>query len=425
MMAKGWRALVAIGCIGATAMASVAESESLNVSFTPTTLRLAEILQDELGTECAIDVWIQGDQSSLGRFVNGEVDIALHARSMSDAERETAIENGLTATSQRIGRGHVAVLVNPENPINSIARADLRAIYQGEILNWSELGGEDAAIMVLDWEHSSEIRAIWSELIGCDVNSPGNAHIVPDEAVMTAAVASEPNAIGYVVSTCSAESTKLLAVDEILLPGAQDDDDAYPLAFPILMTGDARFELASAAATIRYVLSEDGQAALSRAGFSTLDRFPESGEESAGQSSSDCSDCEPCRFDGLALGETAAKLINNDVTFEAQPINMELMSKLYIVDSCPEDGFRELWLSTGEFTAAFHWLTDCVQITYCHSCAGEFIAQDIYGTHAPVPFVEDEGTVQTVTLVGKGISLVRVIGCEVSILEICTALPTD
>ena len=78
-------------------------------------------------------------------------DLALSLREVRAEETELAKEAGLgNLTSARQARvialDAMAVVVAKVNPVQKISLADLRAIYLGEISNWSQLGGEDAPI---------------------------------------------------------------------------------------------------------------------------------------------------------------------------------------------------------------------------------------------------------------------------------------
>lgn len=48
-----------------------------------------------------------------------------------------------------IGRDHIVVITNKENPVKRLSAEQLRGIFSGEIENWNQVGGPDMPIMVV------------------------------------------------------------------------------------------------------------------------------------------------------------------------------------------------------------------------------------------------------------------------------------
>ena len=52
-------------------------------------------------------------------------------------------------TKVTIALDGIAIAVNPENPVDALTSEQIEKIFAGEITNWSEVGGSDAAITVI------------------------------------------------------------------------------------------------------------------------------------------------------------------------------------------------------------------------------------------------------------------------------------
>ena len=94
-----------------------------------------------------------------------------------------------------------ATVVHKTNPVKNLTTKQLQDIYAGKITNWKEVGGNDAAIVVVNRKHGSGTRVNYQmkALNGAAFMSKGdNYKEVGKSGEMVTAVESNPNAIGYV-----------------------------------------------------------------------------------------------------------------------------------------------------------------------------------------------------------------------------------
>lgn len=119
------------------------------------------------------------------------------ARALRDAGAGNMIS---TDNEHIIAIDALVVITNPANPIGEMTLDELRGIYSGEISNWSELGGADALITVLDRPEGSGTRAVFqSRLFGDELPaSPEGVKFVAGNVLTAATVNEDPNAIGFV-----------------------------------------------------------------------------------------------------------------------------------------------------------------------------------------------------------------------------------
>ena len=100
-----------------------------------------------------------------------------------------------------IAMDSLTVITHPDNPVRVLSLAQIARIYEGEITNWSELGGPDALIVAVSAENGSSTRDIFEDVVfssaeldlGPNVVFPGGDH-----QEVAATVRENPSAIGYV-----------------------------------------------------------------------------------------------------------------------------------------------------------------------------------------------------------------------------------
>jgi phosphate transport system substrate-binding protein len=128
----------------------------------------------------------------------------------------------------------VAVIVNPQNPINEISLQDARAIFSGERNNWVDYGADSIGnIEVAVREAGDGTRLIFDQTIMGDLRLTFDAMVMPSAETMLNYVAIKPGAIGYVPSASVAR--KQPAVKVLTLSGAAPQaenitDGGYPLS---------------------------------------------------------------------------------------------------------------------------------------------------------------------------------------------------
>lgn len=134
----------------------------------------------------------------------GGADILLH---WGDADPQEYI-------AYQIGSDEVGLAVNPQNGLDKISADALRAIYTGEIRDWSEI---DAGLTgeIHPWvypEHLAMGQAFAAGLGGLEPVSP-YANIAPDVKAMIQALEEDPLAIGFLPGLWPASALKEIRAD--------------------------------------------------------------------------------------------------------------------------------------------------------------------------------------------------------------------
>jgi phosphate transport system substrate-binding protein len=188
----------------------------------------------ETREEAAKRVNFSGTNRSVAALAEGDADLLL----VYEPPGDTMAEYGKKLDFQTIGRDALVFLVNAANPVDSITTTQLQQIYTGEITNWSEVGGEDAAIIPYQRNATSGSETLMWRLVlgGLKPVVPPENLIIAEMEGLVAAVASYDNgsaAIGYNVYYYVSQmkndpNVKLLAIDGVAPSDDTIRDGSYP-----------------------------------------------------------------------------------------------------------------------------------------------------------------------------------------------------
>jgi phosphate transport system substrate-binding protein len=83
------------------------------------------------------------------QFLDGDANLVMATRKMTEQERQRASAKGIRIAEQPVMNIAVAIITNTKNPVSSLSLDQLKDIYSGAISNWKEVGGPDEPIKVL------------------------------------------------------------------------------------------------------------------------------------------------------------------------------------------------------------------------------------------------------------------------------------
>lgn len=170
----------------------------------------------------------------------------------------------------------IAVIVHPDNPLKSLAIGDLEAIFSGQITNWSEVGGPDAPINVVDLIDGSGSRAVFNSRIFPDGlrGTPANLQVVSDNVQASNIVSEDANAIGYVSYAFLRGAKPLVIVNECQLPMIPDTFSArteeYGLQRFLYFYSRSDQENPQVQDFLRFATSSDADEVIAKSGFIDL-----------------------------------------------------------------------------------------------------------------------------------------------------------
>lgn len=163
-----------------------------------------------------------GSTQGIKNVLAGSADLAGVSRPLSPAE--TA--DGLTATP--IAQDQIAVVIGKNNPFNqSLTSEQVKNIFQGKVNNWSQVGGPDAEIQVINRPPISGTHQTFKELVllGEDFGKTPNIRTLEQDATTPLLQALGNNGIGYATygQVVNQQTVRSLSIDN-----ASPDQANYP-----------------------------------------------------------------------------------------------------------------------------------------------------------------------------------------------------
>ena len=120
-----------------------------------------------------------------------------------------ANETGVKAIT--VAKDGIAIIVNPNNPVADLSVEQIAQLATGEITNWADVGGTDGQVVFMGREAGSGTRDGFESITGTkDACKYQNELTSTGEVI--AAVASNPNAIGYASLSAVDETVKAITV---------------------------------------------------------------------------------------------------------------------------------------------------------------------------------------------------------------------
>ncbi len=74
--------------------------------------------------------------------------VAMTTRHITQKEREIALSKGMDLAEHLIGYGGIVIITNTSNPLNELTVDQVKMVFKGDVIRWSELGGNDDPISV-------------------------------------------------------------------------------------------------------------------------------------------------------------------------------------------------------------------------------------------------------------------------------------
>ena len=219
---------------------------------------LGEAFQNETGINFTYNP--TGSGSGIKAVQEGRCDIGLSSRDLKTEEKEAGLSGTVLAYDG------IAVIVNPENPVADLSVETIAKIYTGEITNWSEVGGNDAEIVLIGREAGSGTRDGFESITDTEDACKYRQELTSTGDVITT-VAQNPGAIGYASVASVKNTVKAVTVDGVAPTEASIKDGSYVVQRPFVLVTKTGVELSDAAFKFfTYITSTDANEIISAAG---------------------------------------------------------------------------------------------------------------------------------------------------------------
>ncbi|MEG0806664.1 MAG: phosphate ABC transporter substrate-binding protein [Lachnospiraceae bacterium] len=203
-----------------------------------------------------------GSSAGLEALANKTVDIGNASRALSEEEQTAGAVENIVAIDG------IAVILDKNNEISELTKEQLASIYKGEVTNWKDVGGKDAAIVVIGREAGSGTRDAFEEILeiadGCNYSNE-----LDSTGAVLAKVAATPGAIGYVSLDILDDTVNTASIDGVEPTEENILADQYLLSRPFVMATNGTIEKQDklVQAFFEFVQSEEGQTIIKNVGL--------------------------------------------------------------------------------------------------------------------------------------------------------------
>ena len=219
---------------------------------------LGEAFQNDTGISFTYNP--TGSGSGIKAVQEGRCDIGLSSRDLKDEEKAS----GLTGTV--LAYDGIAIIVHPENPVADLSVETIAKIYTGEITNWSEVGGNDAEIVLIGREAGSGTRDGFESITDTEDACQYRQELTSTGDVITT-VSQNPGAIGYASVASVKDTVKAVIVDGVAPTEGTIKDGSYVVQRPFVLVTKTDAKLSEAAQKFfDYITSADANEIISAAG---------------------------------------------------------------------------------------------------------------------------------------------------------------
>jgi phosphate transport system substrate-binding protein len=171
-----------------------------------------------------------GSSAGIEAVSAGTSDIGTSSRDLKEEEE------GLGLVDTPVAFDGIAVIVNPDNPIDGLTSEQLRRIFAGEITNWRDVGGEDRPVNLVNRDEASGTREAFKKIVmGEDAHFDRSAVVLPGTGQVRDVVARSAGAIGYisvgfVEPRFTSTNVKSVAIDGVPPSEETVASKEYPIA---------------------------------------------------------------------------------------------------------------------------------------------------------------------------------------------------
>ena len=226
----------------------------------------------------AVEIGSKGSGTAFEGLEKSRCDIGMSSRQI---KKEESYKLSGLGDMTRFGCEHVigldglAVIVNAANPLSTVGKGTIARIFAGEISSWKQVGGNDKRITLYARDDKSGTYDTFKSLVLDGKKLGGNAKRYEDSNKLSADVANDPGAVGF-IGLPYIKSSKALAISASNASGSIFPNaltiarEEYPLSRRLYMYVPPKTTNPLAREFMEFVLSDDGQDILEKNGFVSL-----------------------------------------------------------------------------------------------------------------------------------------------------------
>lgn len=260
----------------AVLVAACSAPEAIYVSGSSTVLPPVSKAADLFSSETGISVIVNagGSGGGFNQLAEGQSDIGMMSRNITDGERDAF--KTINFTEIAIGRDAVVPSISSEiydTGVHALTLTQIADIYTGKVQNWSEVGGPDRDIFVIDKEASRGTRQVFMQVVLGDpkAEAPGADLVTGSNNEEQTALVQSDAAIGMLsVAWLNADVRGLAIILENgeVIEATNDNiqSGSYPFVrdLNVVIRGDVK---PPAKEFIDYLLGSNGQKMVNESGY--------------------------------------------------------------------------------------------------------------------------------------------------------------
>jgi phosphate transport system substrate-binding protein len=228
------------------------------------------------GRRVEVELAAHGSSTGFTALKSASADLAASSRPIKDSELVSLQPLGdlkSAAAEQVIAIDGLAIILHPQNPLNTLDTGQLARIFSGEVKTWEELGGQGGAIHLYARDDQSGTYDTFKELVlsGHGKTLSGSAKRFESSEQLSDAVTQDPHGIGFIglpyvrsakaVAIADGQSMAMLPLNSLI---ATED---YPLSRRLFLYLPPKGNNPWAQALVAFAQSPKGQAIVAANGF--------------------------------------------------------------------------------------------------------------------------------------------------------------
>lgn len=165
-----------------------------------------------------VDIQVQGGGSGTGltQVAEGQVDIGNSDVFAEEKLKDADAEKAAALVDHQVAVVAIAAVSNPDAGVDTLTKQQLVDIFTGKITNWSEVGGADQAIQIINRPSSSGTRATFEAFaLGTKTEDLQGSVQEDSSGTVKKMIGETPGAIGYLALSYLDDTVKTLNYDGI------------------------------------------------------------------------------------------------------------------------------------------------------------------------------------------------------------------
>ncbi|GGF97907.1 phosphate ABC transporter substrate-binding protein [Paenibacillus abyssi] len=176
-----------------------------------------------------VTIQVQGGGSGTGlaQITAGQVDIG-NSDVFAEEKLDAAQAEGLV--DHQVAVVAMSTVVNPDVAVDSLTKQQLVDIFSGKVKNWSEIGGNDQAIQIINRPASSGTRATFEKYaLGMKAEDLQGSIQEDSSGTVRKLVGETPGAIGYLALSYLNDSVKAVQYEGVAATEENVANGTYPV----------------------------------------------------------------------------------------------------------------------------------------------------------------------------------------------------